>query len=522
MGDSLDVSAATLGQVPAHQRHRILSGMRWSVWLSAVAMPFSVGTNLLLARVGPETVGVYGLLGVYIGLITAFIYFGGNTVVIRFIPECKREDRAAFLASYLLVIFAVLSFWLVFAHLFPSSLGLVLGQGPAGRFRFIILCLAPIPIAFSMIFAFLKWLLEIRSSQTLLKLLTIISFLMYAAIFVVARPLLLSEPIEVVWSIYLGLMAMLATIGAVHVVRLCGMPRLRFYLPQGFWRYAFATQLVGMVSFLTSRLDYVLILNLGGLGVLGRYVAIMSVAATVLMVNDFFMDTLLPSLTNMIAARNHAGAAEIFMMHMRILFFVTTAASCAVMVAAVPVAAIMGGKYRSIQGLIILMAMFWGIASPGAIGGTLLASVGRQQLAIWAGLLHVLVFTCLFFAMWPRWHLTGAVVSYGLAVLLSETALMTIALKTSRIYPSIAGLWLKAAGVETAVGIIALRWLPPGLISGIVTWLAAMGLFLLLAQYRASECKAFARTFLPGAALRPVSGTERPVLEPVTPGIVSS
>jgi len=520
MGDSLDVSATTLGQVPAHQRHRILSGMRWSVWLSALAVPFSVGTNLLLARVGAETVGVYGLLSVYIGLITAFIYFGGNTVVIRFIPECKREDRAAFLGSYLLVIFAALSFWLVFAHLFPACLRLVLGR--ADRFGFIILCLAPIPIVFSMIFAFLKGMLEIRTSQTLLKLLTIISFLMYAAIFIVARPLLLSEPTEVVWSIYLGLMAMLATIGAVRVVRLCGRPQLRFYLPQGFWRYAFATQWVGMVYFLISRLDYVLILNLGGLGVLGRYVAIMSVAATVLMVSDFFMDTLLPSLTNMIAARNHAGAAEVFMMHMRILFFVTTAASCAVMVAAAPVTAVMGGKYRSIQGLIILMAMFWGIASPGAIGGTLLASVGRQQLAIWAGLLHVVVFTCLFFATWSRWQLTGAVVSYGFAVLLSNTALMTIALKTSRIYPSIAGLWLKAAGVEAAVGIIALRWLPPGLTSGIVTWLAAMALFLLLSQYRASECKAFAQTFLPGTTLQPVSGTERPASEPVTPGIVCS
>ena len=106
-------TAPVLGDVPEHQRHRILSGMRWTVWLSAIAVPFSVAVNLLLARVGPETLGVYGLLSVYVTLTSAFLYFGGDTVVMRYIPECRPEERASFLVSYLAVIFAVMSGWLV-------------------------------------------------------------------------------------------------------------------------------------------------------------------------------------------------------------------------------------------------------------------------------------------------------------------------------------------------------------------------------------------------------------------------
>src|SRR5258708_5876811 len=126
MPGSREAEIVALGHVPAHERDRVLSGMRWSVWLSAIAVPFGAAINLLLARVGPETIGVYGLLSVYVGLITAFVYFGGDTVIIHFIPECKREDRSSFLVSYFLVVFVVLIGWLVFIHFFPTSLRLAL------------------------------------------------------------------------------------------------------------------------------------------------------------------------------------------------------------------------------------------------------------------------------------------------------------------------------------------------------------------------------------------------------------
>ena len=489
---------AALGHVPIHQRYRVLSGMRWTVWLSAVAVPFSAGTNLLLARVGPETIGVYGLLSVYIGVITAFLYFGGDTVVIRFIPECREEDRASFLVSYLLIILAALSGWLVVAHFFPAALRIMLGGGLGDQFRFFLLCLAPLPIACWMILASLKGILEIRFSQTLSKLVPILASIAYAILYLAARSVIVRYPFEVIWAIYLVLMAVLGTIGGIRLVQLCGHSRLRFHLPRDFWPYALATQQVGIAFFLAYRLDYVLVLNYGGLEVLGRYVAVMTIAGLVPLVDGFFIDTLLPSLTNMAAARNAAGAAQVFTMHMRILFLVATATSCAIMVLAVAVTSVMGAKYHSVQGPIILMTMVQGIANPGIAGGTLLASIGRQRLATWSCVLHVVLLTGLFFVLWPHWRLTGAVIASAAAVTVSCGSMMVFAMQVVPFSRSIVGLWATAASVEIAVGVVALWWMPLGAVAAVLVWIGAMALFLMFARYSAAERRVLRRMLMPG------------------------
>ena len=499
---SSDATGSILSHLPEHQRSRILSGMRWTAWLSAIAVPFSLAVNFLLARVGPETLGVYGLLGVYVSLTSAFLYFGGDSVVMRFIPECRLDDRASFLISYLLVIVAVISGWLVFAWLYPGVIALALGDIGGERFHFLVLCLAVVPIAFAMVVACLKGMLEIRFSQVLAKLLAIVSLIIYLALFVFDRSLLSGHPTAVIWSVYLGVNTTLAAIGAVRLIQLFRASRLRWFLPDGFWRYAFSTQQVSVTSFLATKLDYILVVNFGGLRLLGKYVAVMAVATVVRVVSWFFIDTLLPSLTNTIAARNHAGAAQVFMMHVRILFLVITAAACAVMVLSVPATAALGPKYESLAGLIIFMALCFGIASPGVIGGTALASVGRQQLVVWTNIFNLLLFVGLFLVLWRRWNLAGAVVAYGTALVISYVILVATARRTARFLPPIYGLWIWAAAVQATVGFVAWWWMPIGLLGAALVWVGAMGLFLWLSAYDSAECRGLAQTFLPHLAVR--------------------
>jgi O-antigen/teichoic acid export membrane protein len=345
-------------------------------------------------------------------------------------------------------------------------------------------------------------MLDIRFSQILSRLLPISALIAYTGLYLMARPLMVRYPFEVIWTVYLVPMVVLGTIGTMRVVRLCGSSRLRFYLPQDFWSYALTAQQVGIIFFLVYRLDYVLILNYGGLEVLGRYVAVMTVAGLVAIIAGFFMDTLLPSLTNMLAVRNTAGAAQVFTMHMRILFLVATAMSCAIMVLAGAATSVMGAKYHSVQGLIILMAMVQGIANPGIVGGTLLASIRRQRLVVWSCVLHVTLLTGLFFVLWPHWGLNGAVMAFAVAVMASCGSMMVIALRVAPFFPSIIGLWLRAASVEIAVAVISLWWMPLGMVGAALAWIGAMALFLRLARYSPLECRSLAQTLLPGFSLR--------------------
>lgn len=80
---------------PSELRTRIFVGMRWTVWLSILALPFSFGTNVILARIGPEAIGTFGLLAVYISIVAAFLYLGSDSVIIKFIPELAAERRGA-------------------------------------------------------------------------------------------------------------------------------------------------------------------------------------------------------------------------------------------------------------------------------------------------------------------------------------------------------------------------------------------------------------------------------------------
>lgn len=497
-----DPRIAPLGHIPEHQRSRILSGMRWTVWLSVIAIPFSVSMNLLLARVGPETIGVYGLLSVYVSLTSAFLYFGGDGVVIRYIPDCRPEQRGSFLVSYLAVILALMIGWLAFAWCIPQALSLAFGESRGDPSNFCLLCLAIVPIAFAMVVASLKGILEIRLSQVLTKLLAIGSFAAYAVIVAFDRPLLSVHPKVAIWGVYLGLSAMLAVIGSVKVARFCHMRQLRWFLPKGFWRYAFSAQQVSLTSFFANRLDYIFIVNFGGLKLLGKYVAIMAVGSLVKMVSSLFMDTLFPSLTNTIAARNHIGARQLLTMHARILFLVVTATSCAIILLAVPTTALLGPNYASLGGPIILAALCCGIASPGGIGGIVLASVGRQQLAVWVNVLNLGLFVGFFLLLWRRWDLTGAVLADGVALTISYVALIAIAQKAAAFLPPIGGLWLKSAAVQTLVGFLAWWSMPLGPGSIILVWLGAMALFLWLAKYKWAECRDLLQLFSPGIAMR--------------------
>jgi len=138
-----------------------------------------------------------------------------------------------------------------------------------------------------------------------------------------------------------------------------------FYLPRGFWKYVGATQFVAAVNLFSQRLDYVLILNIAGLGLLGDYVALSTVAITIPTLNTFFLDTLLPSLTNLIASRNTSAAAQVLSMHVRILLLVNTMSTCAVMLLSALVVRIMGPQYSGLQNLLVLMALFQGLGNPG-------------------------------------------------------------------------------------------------------------------------------------------------------------
>jgi len=493
-----------MSSAPPALRGRIVSGMRWTLWLSVLTVPFSYGTSVLLARTSPEVIGTYGLLMVYIGVVASLFYFGGDSIIIKFVPELSAERRLSFLASYLLVILAFVVSCLGFTALWPKSLQYLFGDRGGVAFQLLILCLSPLYILFSLVLAAHKAVLEMRWAQMLARVLTVGSFLCYAVLYVGNHNLLETHYTGLIWSVYLGLTALATVIGLKHLVQLpewrCDWRQLRFFLPPGFWHYTLTTEQVSITAFLIARLDFILIMNLGGLELLGKYVAVVTIADILRTGNRFFCDTLFPSLTNVLASGNDRAGSQVFSMNLRLLFLVNLAGICVLALFIDPILALFGPHYTSLRSMFILMLLFGGLAGPGSIGGILLSSVGKQQRAFWVYLGQLVVFLALFFGLWPKWHLSGVVLATGLSSMASSIAVLFVAKASSHLVFAARRTYAAFVCFGAAAGFAAIYLKPFSLVSGAGIAVAVLGLFLWAGRYRMQECKELLQCFLPGTS----------------------
>lgn len=494
-------SAGMMTAVPTELRSRIVSGMRWTVWLSALAVPFSYGTAVLLARTGPEVIATYGLLMVYVGVVSSMFYFGGDPVVIKFVSELKAESRLSFLISYFLVILGTLILWLAAAALWPEKLHYLFGKQGGPHFQTLILWLSPLYILFLLVVAGLKATLEMYWAQVLMRTLTIGSFTIYAALYLGFHELLATRYTKLIWGTFFSLVILATLVGLLHLVRSENWRRdgrgVRFSLPGGFWRYTLRTEQASALGFFLQRLDMIFVLNFGGLVLLGKYVVIVSFAEVVRTVNRFFIDTLLPSLTNLLASGNPAAASEVVSLNLRILLVVHVAATCGLMFLVGPILALLGPQYLPQRELFVVMLLFVGLSAPAAIGGPLLTSVGKQQRVFWVGVGQLALFIVLFASLWPRWQLGGAVVASGASTYLANLALLAVARFSTPAHFSATRDYILFTGSGVAASLIALRPVTLNPFLAISVWSGTVALFLVLARYTLPECRALLFSFVP-------------------------
>ena len=486
--------------VPAHLQSRIVSGMRWTLWLSVFAAPFSYGTAVLLARVGPQVIGTFGLLAVYTGVVTCLFYLGGDAVSIKFIPQLSHDRRASFLASYFVILLLGLIPWLTLAGLWPQALRYLFGEQDLS-FRFLLLCLSPLCLANALVAAALKAQLEMRWAQLMARTVTIGSFLIYAVLFVGLRQLLASHYSILVWAVYLGLVALALCVGFLHLMRLSrwefGWHSLRFFLPEGFWKYTLTTEAVSALSFLLQKLDMILVLNFGGLAVLGKYVAVTGLAALISVGSNFFLDTLLPSLTNLLASRNYCAASQIYSISLRTVFLVTMFGTSALIFLVKPIIIFLGPQYTSLNPVFVLAILLYGLSAPGALGGTLLSSVGKQHRSAIVGVVQLLLFLLLFCALWPKHQLAGAVLSTGISLVVSNLLLIQVARYRNDVKFSFARDYSALALALASAALLHLRLNELGLIYSLLAWPVVVLLFCILAGYSVKEYRRLFACFLP-------------------------
>jgi O-antigen/teichoic acid export membrane protein len=199
----------------------------------------------------------------------------------------------------------------------------------------------------------------------------------------------------------------------------------------------------------------------------------------------------------MISANNESAAAQVYSMHTRIILLVNTMSSCALMLVSSHVLAIMGPQYAGSHRLLVVMVLLQGLANPATMGGTLLASVGKQQFAALTGVLHGVILTPLIFVLWRYFGFAGAVVAYGSAALICNNVMLAAARHQAPFYPSFTRSYLKMATVLTVTGITCLLAPSPGLLAATLAWIIVVLAFLTISGYSYSDCVMLIQHYVP-------------------------
>jgi len=490
-----------LSSASPEMRRSIVSGMRWTFWLSALSVPFSFGTSIILARVGPEVIGTFGLLQIYIGVVSVFFFIGGNAVLIKFIPGLDANGRISFFISYFALNCVALVPWVVAATLWPGGLRYLFGKGHTGPFWIFLLYLSPIYIIYSASLAALKGMLQLKWAQALDRIVTVGSFAIYVSLFLAARPLLAKHYTGIIWGAYLSLVLVVAYGALRRFLRLnpeFTWPRLRLFLPPGFWRYTLSLEGGSILSFFSGRLDYLLLLYFGGLILLGKYVALMSLLLPISRVVVFFLDSLLPSLTNTLSRHDLKSSEELAEICARIVVPASLTMAGLLVFFAHPIVLLLGSRYSGLEQLLWIAAPFAVVQGVGWIAGNILSATGRPDCDAMSRALRIVLFLILFFPLWRAYGLLGVVITWGTCeVFYHGLNLYFVSAKAPFRYHWLRTYWpsiVVLAGLPILTSRLKAASSPP-ILFGI--FLALIFIYLVLARYSVREIRMLSHFILP-------------------------
>ncbi len=484
-----DIAVGVSFEIPA----LISSGMRWTLWLSLLALPLSYVTNILLARIGPEALGTFGVLNVYIGLVFVFFFFGGCAVPMKFLPEMDASRRSSFLTSYGLIVLVSLIPWVVIATWRPHLLHFLFGDAGTPSLQLRLIYLSPVCLVYLLMVTSLKGVLEMKWAQILDRSINFGQMAVLVFVVLLNHTWLKRHVADVVWLSYVGLTFFVALVAFYRLISagaLTGRPR--FWLPPRFWPYTLLLQANSVLGFFSARLDYILILNTGGLAVLGQYVAITSIAGVVPRISGFVVDSLLPSLTNCLAMGDLRAASRVAETYLRIMFPAVLGLSLGVLVFARSLLAIMGPFYTAFAGLLQIACLGAVAQSLSLYTNVCFTATDRVHHAVLATSVRIVAFACFFWPLWSSMQLKGAV----LAWVLGEVAYHIVSVYLLRKHPDLRLHLLKNyAGLAAAfaLSVLPARYgLRAEYFTGVLLSGVALLAFFMVAQYGISEVRSIA------------------------------
>ena len=446
-----DDSRATLDEgslAPGASRRRAVRGVRAALLLNLLALPLSFVTNMILARISPEALGVYGAVQIFVGWSFTFLVLGGANVFTRFVPALDEPDRISFLRSYTAVVAAVCAGVAVVAFLVPGAVEAILrplgAPDPAS---------AVLLVAASSVCIMAGWYLYADKESTwavgVEKLVILGFFVTGLAALAGPQEAMRRGDASFLWR---AAFVVYATAAAVALWRIARTPafaarRRGWLLPHGFWPVVGFTHTEKLVSYVYVALApsvIVLWVDLRTLGFLHaalRYTVLMTAFPAAVMA------VLGPELRRLVAGGDRDEAVRQASFAVRIGTIALAPVVFALVVFAEPAMAVFGPSFREQADLLRWVAPSV-LAGPVVLcGASFAVAVGVFRAYLQASIIYVVIAMALLAVLVPGWGVIGAAAAMTLGALGRQTATVLALRRDGFLVPRcVTAAWACAAG----------------------------------------------------------------------------
>lgn len=389
-----------------------ISGAKWAIILSIIALPIGYLLNIILGRVSPEALGIYGFVQIFIAAVTTFVLFGGSNVIIKYLPEIDKDKRVSFLLTYLVIVFSIFMFAIGLGCMYPQILDLVFAQKlPLGMLNYFIV-LAPIIVLFSVFNYTLSGLMEIKVTVLLGKITTFWGFAVFG-IFFFFKDFFRENLWMIIWSVFFvsytigGIIAIFTTINKIKCIERksqnnrCNESviantekidsrqppgnsrvtlRLNYfkpYLPGKFWSFALFVHLSTITYFASDKIDQLFILNFFNIRELGLYYAALRTVMFIRFIPMLLGGVSLATFSNLVASNEIEMIKKSHREIVRFNTLIVVPVSLMCIFFSKQILGVFGEAYIQNDFVLVVLAAFYSTTSIGVANNSLIIAKGK-------------------------------------------------------------------------------------------------------------------------------------------------
>lgn len=477
-----------------HVRRRALSGVRWSIALNLVTVPLSFLTNMLLGRTSADALGYYGAIQIFTGAIQALLVPGGRDAFARFVPGLPRNQRFAFLCSYLTAVLPWLLLCIAAVFAVPA-----VGAWVQAYFRMPDMWIAAGAAVAMFLFGFathfLYGILEAPRAVVTLRSVVVGFFLLALTGAWWFAGVLRTDPATYLWRGTLVIYAGAALLGLAQVLRTSearGETRWKWTLPRGFWAtvgYAHAGTIVNFTYTSLVPAFVLLWLDVSALARLHAATRYVLLFGTIPVLTG---PVLAPGIAKLDASgmRDH-GIRQASAAVRASLLFIYPACVAAILFAG-DAMAVFNPEFRSHRDVLRIVVLMSLAAPTVHYGASLAAGLGAFRRYLLASLVFVVTSICATAILVPAFGLTGAAVAMAFGAFVQQMAISAVLWTLGfRLQPRVLAAW--SCGLAAMA--VSLVWDPDRLAAAALL-VVLLALFTLAGRVTPSEIAGLGRRLL--------------------------